>query len=160
MNICQKFAWENREVIAKKILNNLGYDFNRLEHFHTVHNYINMNDMILRKGAISAYKGEKVLIPINMRDGSIIAIGKSNAKYNYSAPHGAGRIISRHKAKKEISLEDFQESMKGIYSSCVTKSTIDESPFAYKSIDDIIPNILPTVDIIKIIKPIYNFKAK
>ena len=160
MNICQQFAWENRETIAKKILNYLGYKFDELEHFHTVHNYINMNDMILRKGAISAYKGEMVLIPINMRDGSIIAIGKSNAKYNYSAPHGAGRIISRNKAKKEISLEAFKETMKGIYSSCVTEDTIDESPFAYKNIDDIIPNILPTVDIIKIIKPIYNFKAK
>ena len=160
MNICQQFAWENRETIAKKILNYLGYKFDELEHFHTIHNYINMNDMILRKGAISAYKGEMVLIPINMRDGSIIAIGKSNAKYNYSAPHGAGRIISRNKAKKEISLEAFKETMKGIYSSCVTEDTIDESPFAYKNIDDIIPNILPTVDIIKIIKPIYNFKAK
>lgn len=160
MNICQQFACENRETIAKKILNYLGYKFDELEHFHTVHNYINMNDMILRKGAISAYKGEMVLIPINMRDGSIIAIGKSNAKYNYSAPHGAGRIISRNKAKKEISLEAFKETMKGIYSSCVTEDTIDESPFAYKNIDDIIPNILPTVDIIKIIKPIYNFKAK
>lgn len=159
MNICQKFAWENRETIAAKILQHLGLSFKNSVYFHTVHNYINMNDMILRKGAISAYEGEMVLIPINMRDGSIIAVGKSNAKYNYSAPHGAGRIISRNKAKKEISLEDFKESMKGIYSSCVTKSTIDESPFAYKSIDEIIPNILPTVDIIKIIKPIYNFKA-
>lgn len=159
MNICQKFAWENRERIATKILDYLGLNLYETEYFHTVHNYINMNDMILRKGAISAYKGEKVLIPINMRDGSIIAVGKSNSKYNYSAPHGAGRIISRNKAKKEISLEDFKESMKGIYSSCVKQSTIDESPFAYKSINDIIPNILPTVDIIKIIKPIYNFKA-
>ena len=159
MNICQEFAWENRERIATKILDYLGMNLYEMEYFHTVHNYINMNDMILRKGAISAYKGEKVLIPINMRDGSIIAVGKSNAKYNYSAPHGAGRIISRNKAKKEISLEDFIESMEGIYSTCVTQKTIDESPFAYKSIDDIIPNILPTVDIIKIIKPIYNFKA-
>ena len=115
--------------------------------------------MILRKGAISAYKNELVLIPINMRDGAIIGKGKGNADYNYSAPHGAGRILSRLKAKKELSLTDYKKSMKGIYSSCVTISTIDESPFAYKSIDDIIPNILPTVDIIKIIKPIYNFKA-
>ena len=159
MNICQEFAWENRERIATIILDYLGMNFHEMEYFHTVHNYINMKDMILRKGAISAYKGEMVLIPINMRDGSIIAVGKSNAKYNYSAPHGAGRIISRNKAKKEISLKDFKESMEGIYSSCVKQSTIDESPFAYKSIDDIIPNILPTVDIIKIIKPIYNFKA-
>ena len=160
MDICQKFAWENREAIANKILNFLGLRLDGLEHFHTVHNYINMNDMILRKGAISAYKGEKVLIPINMRDGSIIAVGKSNKKYNYSAPHGAGRIISRNKAKKNISLEDYKESMKGIYSSCISVETIDESPFAYKDINEIIPNILPTVEIIKIIKPIYNFKAK
>ena len=159
MNICQEFAWENRERIATKILDYLEMNLYEMEHFHTVHNYINMNDMILRKGAISAYKGEIVLIPINMRDGSIIAVGKSNAKYNYSAPHGAGRVISRNKAKKEISFEDFKDSMEGIYSSCVKQSTIDESPFAYKSIDDIIPNILPTVDIIKLIKPIYNFKA-
>ena len=116
--------------------------------------------MILRKGAISAYKGEMVLIPINMRDGSIIAIGKSNSKYNFSAPHGAGRIISRHQAKKILSLSDFKESMKGIYSTSICQSTIDESPFVYKSIEDIIPNILPTVDIVKIIKPIYNYKAK
>lgn len=160
MNICQEFAWENREVIAKKIMSYLGLNLSNYKYFHTVHNYINMNDMILRKGAISAYKGEMVLIPINMRDGSIIAIGKSNSKYNYSAPHGAGRIISRHQAKKILSLSDFEESMKGIYSTSICKSTIDESPFVYKSIEDIIPNILPTVDIIKIIKPIYNFKAK
>lgn len=159
MNICQQFAWENRERIAYKIMNYLGLDLANFSYFHTVHNYINMEDMILRKGAISAYKGDMVLIPINMRDGSIIAIGKSNKKYNYSAPHGAGRIISRNKAKKLISLEDFKESMEGIYSSCVSKNTLDESPFAYKSIEDIIPNILPTVDIVKIIKPIYNFKA-
>ena len=160
MNICQEFAWENREVIAKKIMTFLGLNLQDFKYFHTVHNYINMKDMILRKGAISAYEGEMVLIPINMKDGAIIAMGKSNSKYNYSAPHGAGRIISRHQAKKILSLADFKESMKGIYSSSICKSTIDESPFVYKSIDDIIPNILPTVDIVKIIKPIYNFKSK
>ena len=118
-----------------------------------------MEDMILRKGSIAAYEGKEVLIPINMRDGSILAKGKSNEDYNFSAPHGAGRVLSRSKAYKTITLEDFKEAMKGIYSTSVQQDTIDESPFAYKSIDDIIPNILPTVDIIKIIKPIYNFKA-
>ena len=118
-----------------------------------------MEDKILRKGSISAYEGEEVLIPINMRDGSIIAIGKSNADYNYSAPHGAGRLLSRGKAKAQITMEEFKASMEGIYSTSVQVDTIDESPFAYKSIDDIITNIIPTVDIVKIIKPIYNFKA-
>ena len=160
MHICQEFARENREKIASKILNYLGLELDKLNSFHTVHNYINMNDMILRKGAISAYKNELVLIPINMRDGSIIGLGKGNPDFNYSAPHGAGRVLSRHKAKKELSLVDYQESMKGIYSSCVCYDTIDESPFVYKPIEDILPIITDTVDVIKIIKPIYNFKAK
>lgn len=159
MDICQRYAWENRESIAIKIMNHLGLDLSNFKYFHTIHNYINMEDRILRKGSISAYKGEKVLIPINMRDGSIIALGKSNSEFNYSAPHGAGRVLSRNEAFKSISLIDFKEAMKGIYSTSVQESTIDESPFAYKSIDDIIPNILPTVDIVKIIKPVYNFKA-
>ena len=159
MDICQKFAWENRERIATKIIEHLGLDLSNFEYFHTIHNYINMEDKILRKGSISAYVGEEVLIPINMRDGSIIAIGKSNVEYNFSAPHGAGRILSRSEAFNSITLSDFKEAMTGIYSTSVQESTIDESPFAYKSIEDIIPNILPTVDIVKIIKPIYNFKA-
>ena len=159
MDICQKYAWENREVIAKKILQFLELDLHNFEYFHTIHNYINMQDKILRKGSISAYLGEEVLIPINMRDGSIIARGKSNGDFNYSAPHGAGRILSRSKAFETITLAQFIETMEGIYSTSVQESTIDESPFAYKSIDDIIPNILPTVDIVKIIKPIYNYKA-
>ena len=159
MDICQKFAWENREAIATKIMEHLGLELSNFEYFHTIHNYINMEDKILRKGSISAYVGEEVLIPINMRDGSIIARGKSNVEYNYSAPHGAGRILSRSDAFKSVTLAEFKEAMEGIYSTSVQESTIDESPFAYKSIDDIIPNILPTVDIVKIIKPIYNFKA-
>lgn len=130
----------------------------RTDGFQTLHNYIG-DDNILRKGAISAKKGEKVIIPINMRDGSIIAIGKGNKDYNYSGPHGAGRVLSRLEADKKIKLEDFKESMKGIYTSSVVQSTVDESPFAYKSIDDIIDNIKDTVEIIDIIKPIYNFKA-
>ena len=160
MNICQGYATLNRETMANiildKILNKKLIDF---EHFHTVHNYINFNDNIIRKGAISAYEGEKVLIPINMRDGSILAIGKGNPDWNYSAPHGAGRIMSRSKARKNVSLEEFKESMNGIYTTSVNKNTIDESPMAYKSIDDIINNIGDTIEIIDIIKPIYNFKA-
>ena len=159
MDICQRFAWENRERIASNILNYLEKSLNDFKYFHTIHNYINMDDKILRKGSISAYLNEEVLIPINMRDGSIIARGKSNADYNFSAPHGAGRVLSRNEAFKNITLEEFRQAMQGIYSTSVQEDTIDESPFAYKSIDDIIPNILPTVDIVKIIKPVYNFKA-
>lgn len=159
MKICQEFAMENRKAIIKDIMNYLELDLNDYKYFHTVHNYINMDDMILRKGAISAYKDEMVLIPINMRDGAILAKGKSNSLYNYSAPHGAGRILSRSEANKTITLEEFKESMNGIYSTSVQIDTIDESPFAYKSIDDILPNILDTVDVVKIIKPIYNYKA-
>ena len=149
MEICQSFAEKNRELIANDIMNYLGLNLKDFEFFHTVHNYINMNDLILRKGSISAYQDELVLIPINMRDGAILAKGKSNSNYNYSAPHGAGRILSRSEANSKITLEEFKEAMEGIYSTSIQIDTIDESPFAYKSIDDII----------KIIKPIYNFKA-
>ncbi len=156
MNIAQKYASENRIKIAMKILNFLKVE--NYSYFETVHNYLNMNDMILRKGAIAAYKGEEVLIPINMRDGCIIAKGKSCEAYNYSAPHGAGRLLSRTEAKREVKLEDFITAMEGIYTTSINASTIDESPFAYKSINDIINNIEETVEIIKIIKPIYNYK--
>ena len=130
------------------------------KHFETIHNYISFEDNIVRKGAISAKKGEKVLIPINMRDGSIIAIGKGNEDWNNSAPHGAGRIMSRMKAKETFKLDDFKESMKGIYTTSVVEETIDEAPFVYKTMQEIIDNIQDTVEIQKIIKPIYNFKAK
>lgn len=159
MDICQKFAVANRKEIAKRILKFLGLKFSKVDYFETIHNYINMEDMILRKGAIAAYEDEMVLIPINMRDGCILAKGKSNPDYNYSAPHGAGRILSRHTAAQKIALEDYIESMKGIYTTSVNKKTIDESPFAYKPIESIIENIGDTVDIIEVIKPIYNFKA-
>ena len=159
MDIAQKFAYENRERMAYKILEFLELNLNDFEYFHTIHNYINMDDKILRKGSISAYENEEILIPINMRDGSILAKGKSNEDYNYSAPHGAGRIFSRKEAREIVTLEDFKKSMEGIYSTSVQVDTLDESPFAYKSIGDIIPNILPTVEIVKILKPIYNFKA-
>ncbi len=159
MEICQNFAEKNRELIANDIMNYLGLNLANFEFFHTVHNYINMNDLILRKGSISAYQDELVLIPINMRDGAILAKGKSNSNYNYSAPHGAGRVLSRSEANSKITLEDFKKAMEGIYSTSIQIDTIDESPFAYKSIDDILPNITDTVEVIKIIKPIYNFKA-
>lgn len=129
-------------------------------YFETIHNYISFEDNIVRKGAIRANKGERVIIPINMRDGSIIAVGKGNKDWNNSAPHGAGRIMSRTKAKEMFSLEEFKESMKDIYSTSVVQETIDEAPFAYKPMQEIIDNIQDTVEIEKIIKPIYNFKAR
>lgn len=160
MHYSQEYAKANRFEIAKRILRYLNLDINKLFHFETVHNYINMNDSILRKGAISAYKNEIVLIPINMRDGCIIARGRSNKDFNYSAPHGAGRIMSRNQAFKNITLSDYKKSMEGIYSSTVTKHTLDEAPMAYKPIRSIIKNISDTVDIVGIIKPIYSFKAE
>ena len=127
--------------------------------FTTIHNYIDTEAMILRKGSVSAKKGERLLIPINMRDGSLICIGKGNPDWNYSAPHGAGRLMSRSQAKQMVDLKDFQETMKGIYSTSVCESTLDESPFAYKSLNDITENITDTADIIKRIIPVYNYKA-
>lgn len=159
MRICQEYASLNRYYIARTILLNMGMQIYQ-KHFETIHNYISFEDNIVRKGAISTKKGEKVLIPINMRDGSIIAIGKGNEDWNNSAPHGAGRIMSRMKAKETFKLDDFKESMKGIYTTSVVEETIDEAPFVYKSMQEIIDNIQDTVEIQKIIKPIYNFKAK
>lgn len=159
MEIAQKFASENRMCILKKILKFLDLNIYKLEVFESIHNYINMKDMILRKGAISAYPGEKVIIPINMKDGCIIGLGKGNKEYNYSAPHGAGRLLSRKEAKENISLKDYQKSMEGIYSTCINTTTIDESCFAYKTLNDILPCIKDTVEVVKIIKPIYNFKS-
>ncbi len=159
MRICQEYASLNRCYIARTILLNMGMQIYQ-KHFETIHNYISFEDNIVRKGAISAKKGETVLIPINMRDGSIIAVGKGNEDWNNSAPHGAGRIMSRMKAKETFKLYDFKESMKGIYSTSVVEETIDEAPFAYKTMQEIIDNIQDTVEIQKIIKPIYNFKAK
>lgn len=160
MKICQEYARINRETIAIIILTHLiGKKDLTIDYFHTVHNYISFEDNIVRKGAISAKKGEKVLIPINMRDGSIIAVGKGNEDWNNSAPHGAGRLMSRGKAKETFNLEEFEKSMKGIYTTSVKQSTIDEAPFVYKPMEEIINNIQDTVEIQKIIKPIYNFKA-
>ena len=161
MKICQEFARVNRRAIQDIIFYYMGWTFSRsfMERFQTIHNYIDHDTNIVRKGAISAKAGEKVLIPINMRDGCIIGVGKGNDDWNCSAPHGAGRIMSRSKAKENVSLEEYQESMKGIYTTSVSQSTIDESPMAYKSMDEILEHIKDTVEIVKIIKPVYNFKA-
>ena len=134
-------------------------ELDNLDYFETIHNYIDHDDMILRKGAVASYKNERLLIPINMKDGCLICVGKSNEDYNYSAPHGAGRLLSRTKAKQEISLDDYIDSMEGIYSTSVNRRTIDESCFAYKPLESILNNIEGTVDVIKQIKPVYNFKS-
>lgn len=155
--ICQAFAKRNREKMAEILLERTGMTGG--EAFHTIHNYIDTEEMILRKGAIAAHKGEKVLIPINMRDGSVLAVGKGNPDWNFSAPHGAGRLMSRTDAKAKLSMKEYEESMKGIYTTSVNEYTLDESPMAYKSLDDIIDVIKDSVDIIDIMKPIYNFKA-
>lgn len=157
MGICQKYADLNRKTIGWKICLHMGWHINTS--WSCVHNYIDMGKNILRKGAVSAQSGEQILIPLNMRDGSIIAIGKGNEDWNCSAPHGAGRTMSRSVAKESITLEDFQESMEGIYSTSINMATLDESPFAYKNQDDIISNLTETASIVKIIKPLYNIKA-
>lgn len=156
MQICTQFADRNRQIIVEKICKEMG--FATKKSFTTRHNYISKQNLI-RKGAISAQKDEKLLIPLNMRDGCIIGIGKGNLDWNCSAPHGAGRIMSRTKAKKQLNMKDFKASMQGIYSTTISKDTIDEAPFAYKPAKEIISLVKDTVEIVKIIKPIYNFKA-
>ena len=148
--MCQRFARRNREKMAEILLERTGIAAG--EAFHTIHNYIDTEE-------IAAHAGEKVLIPINMRDGSVLAVGKGNAEWNYSAPHGAGRIMSRKAAKDRLSLEEYRETMKGIYTTSVNEATLDEAPMAYKSLDDIIDVIRDSVDIIDVMKPVYNFKA-
>ncbi len=157
VEICQRFARRNREKMAEIILERTGMTGS--DAFHTIHNYIDTDEMILRKGAIAAHAGEKVLIPINMRDGSVLAVGKGNPGWNYSAPHGAGRLMSRRKAKENLSLEDYKKMMEGVYTTSVNEATLDESPMAYKSLEDIIDVIRESVDILDVMKPIYNFKA-
>jgi hypothetical protein len=157
VEICQNFAKRNRELMAEIILERIG--MTSLEAFHTIHNYIDVDEMILRKGAIAAHNGEKVLIPINMRDGSVLAVGKGNPEWNYSAPHGAGRLMSRTAAKNNLSLDEYKEMMRGVYSTSINESTLDEAPMAYKRLEDIIDVIKESVDIIEVMKPIYNFKA-
>ena len=157
VEICQRFAARNRELMAKVLLERTGLE--NLGAFHTIHNYIDTREMILRKGAIAAHAGERVLIPINMRDGSVLAVGKGNPEWNYSAPHGAGRIMSRSAAKAQLDMEEYRREMAGIYTTCVNEATIDEAPMAYKSLEDIIDVIADSVDVIEVLKPIYNFKA-
>lgn len=157
MQIVQDYASVNRATIAGTIINHMGLTVEAT--FETIHNYIDIDNMILRKGAVSAELNEKLIIPMNMRDGSLICIGKGNPDWNYSAPHGAGRLMSRSKAKEMISLDDFKETMSNVWTSCVDTSTIDESPFAYKPMDEIIRNIQDTCTIKSIIKPIYNYKS-
>lgn len=157
VEICQEFARRSREKMAEILLERTGLTAS--EAFHTIHNYIDTDEMILRKGAIAAHKGEKVLIPINMRDGSVLAVGKGNPEWNYSAPHGAGRLMSRTSARNTLSMEEYVKSMEGIYTTSVNEFTLDEAPMAYKSLEDIIDVIAESVDIIDIMKPIYNFKA-
>lgn len=157
MKIVQQFAFLNRQAMMDEIIKGMG--FHVTERFSTIHNYIDTDKMILRKGAVSAESGEKLLIPVNMRDGSLICTGKGNPDWNCSAPHGAGRLMSRSQAKESFTVSEFKKQMKGIYTTSVNQQTLDECPMAYKSIEDIVDNIGDTVEINDIIKPIYNFKA-
>ena len=157
VEICQRFARQNRELMAKILLERSG--LTAVSTFHTIHNYIDTEEMFLRKGAIAAHKGELVLIPINMRDGSVLAVGKGNPEWNFSAPHGAGRIMSRTTAKEQLDVEEYRREMAGVYSTSVNEATLDEAPMAYKSLADIIDVIAESVDVIEVLKPIYNFKA-
>jgi len=157
MAIAQRFADLNRKAMMDTILKGMG--LKAADRFTTIHNYIDLEAGILRKGAVSAQAGERLLIPINMRDGSLICIGKGNVDWNCSAPHGAGRLMSRSAAKQSFTVSDFKKQMQGIYTTSVGAATLDECPMAYKSMEDIVSNIGPTADIERIIKPIYNFKA-
>ena len=157
VNICQRFAERNRERMAEILLSDM--DMSDAGSFHTVHNYIDIGEMILRKGAVSAKRGERLLVPINMRDGALLCIGKGNEDWNCSAPHGAGRLMSRSAAFERLTMAEYEEQMKGIYSTCVTPDTLDESPMAYKSMEEIVSCIAETAEILCHIKPIYNYKA-
>ena len=159
MKIAQKFASENRRKMIEKILEFFGYRFNADNFWESVHNYIDFEDMTVRKGATPARKGQKIIVPINMRDGSIIAMGKGNQEWLQSAPHGAGRVMSRSQAKESISLQDYKESMEGVKSFTVTENTLDEAPQAYRNIDEIVEATKETMDIIEVVKPIFNFKG-
>lgn len=154
--ICQEFACKNRELIAEILLDRAGLKGG--DAFHTVHNYIDTEAKILRKGAVSAQKGERLLIPVNMRDGSILALGKGNPEWNYSAPHGAGRVMSRVNARRTLSMDDYRQAMEGVFTTSVNTYTLDESPMAYKSLEEIIGIIAQSVEIVDMMKPVYNFK--
>lgn len=160
MDICQRYAQLNRETILRQICKFFNLDFDSIEKFETIHNYIDLEQKILRKGSIDCSKGKRVLIPVNMRDGAIIGIGTGNPEYNFSGPHGAGRLMSRNEARANISMEAFKESMKDIHTSCVCEDTLDESPMAYKPMESILPWITDTCEVEKIIRPVWNYKAK
>lgn len=157
MKIAQEYAVANRQAMVDEIVTRMGWKV--IDSFTTIHNYIDIENMILRKGAISALKGERVIVPMNMRDGSLIAIGKGNEDWNNSAPHGAGRLMSRSKAKELVSIDEFKETMKDVWSTSVNQSTLDESPMAYKPMEEILENTKESLEITEIIKPLYNFKA-
>ena len=157
MKLIQRFAALNRKAITSVLLTQLG--LTPAEEFTTVHNYIDTDAMILRKGSVSARAGEKLLIPINMRDGSLICIGRGNEDWNCSAPHGAGRLMSRAEAFRSLTMDEFRAEMAGIFSTCVSQETLDESPMAYKRMDEIVGELGPTAEIVARILPIYNFKA-
>lgn len=157
IKICHEFAHRNRERMMIEILSMMHMDASSV--FHTVHNYIDTDEMVLRKGAIAAHKNEVILIPLNMRDGSILAKGKGNEVWNNSGPHGAGRVMSRSKARESLSMDTYKNDMKGIYTTSVCEDTIDEAPEAYKSMEDILKPISESVEIVDVMKPIYNFKA-
>lgn len=157
MKLVQEFAVYNRQAMMDELVAGMGLHV--VSQFTTIHNYIDTEHMILRKGAVSARKGERLIIPINMRDGSLICIGKGNDDWNQSAPHGAGRLMSRTQAKKSFTVPEFEQQMKGIYTTSVNMDTLDECPMAYKDMKDIVDNIGDTADIEKVIRPIYNFKA-
>ncbi len=157
MSIVQQYASANRETMAELIIEGMG--FSESERFETIHNYIDFRRMILRKGAVSAERGEKLLIPVNMRDGSLLCTGKGNEAWNYSAPHGAGRLLSRRKAREKLNMDDYKRAMKGIYTRSVSSKTIDEAPQAYKSMEEIKASINDTAQLAEVIRPLYNFKA-
>ncbi|MBO7674930.1 MAG: RtcB family protein [Atopobiaceae bacterium] len=157
VTVCQRFARQNRELMATELIRRCGLTIH--DAFHTIHNYIDTNEMILRKGAIAAHKNELVLIPLNMRDGSVLARGKGNADWNYSAPHGAGRALSRKAAKEQLSLDDYRKQMANVYTTSINEATLDEAPDAYKSAKDILQPIAEAVDVLEVLHPIYNFKA-
>lgn len=157
MKLTQRFAVLNRKAMADIIVSGMGFTIT--DEFTTIHNYIDTDHMLLRKGAVSAQKGEKLLIPINMRDGSLICVGKGNPDWNCSAPHGAGRLMSRTSAFGRLSMDAYRDAMKGIYTTCVSRDTLDEAPMAYKDMAEIISQIGPTAEILENIKPVYNFKA-
>ena len=157
MRIVQKYADLNRKAIVRDIAKQVKLKI--VDQFDTIHNYIDLESMILRKGAVSAQNGERILLPMNMRDGSLLCVGKGNDDWNCSAPHGAGRVLSRKEAKEKITLSQYEKSMKGVFSTTVTRATLDESPFAYKPVAELVENSIATLSIVKTIKSVYNFKA-